>query len=1402
MKKLFLCILAVTLLCTWAIAGVEEGSQPSSISNKAPVIERAPLSQADLDKLEMIAAEQESPEVLSVRIDQKSGRSFAPGVMKADRPANSFLEKSSEIPEKEEYSGPVNIPDENVILQGGDDCASATVIPGIPFADDGTTTGYTDDFDEVCDYTGSLSPDVVYSYVPTADIVVNITLCVGQTNYDTKLYVYENTCASGTALYCNDDDCTAPGGQNFVSALYCVTLYAGNTYYIVVDGYGSNFGDYSIEITECGEQGEIECPVEGTLFGQPPTPVDGGWSLGTSELDVNGSNFNRFESYQVSGSITDVHWWGTKMVLDGSWQNCSEEPMTFEINFWADDGSGMPDISAPVCSYLLTAIAMPTGGSYSGLYIQYEFGVDLPEPCNLLSGWVSIQGMLDPSCWFMWASSDVGDGFSWFDNNGVFEDYLYDNAICLTGEYVQEFGACCDDYDGTCVDNVEIVDCPAPLRFAANTLCADLEPACGILGACCVGLDCIGTMTEAECDNSSGDWYAGETCPEFQCPSAPDNDLCENPDPITSPYPATGCGTNVNATVDCPGLLNWNTVWYEIELPYASNDVEITICAEQSHDAHTVGIILMDDCACDDYIIREDGLGDGWITCDNGFSGYNMIFPAVPQGPGTILWPSYFANPNTGEPYDFCYEVNVTDAAQVEYCDICYSNDTDDWITNVTFNTINNTTGNEGDPCSYGDYTSMSTDVQQNGTYTLSVSFESGIYTECVGAWFDWNQNFVFEESEGYDLGCGISETLTANIAIPFDALLGPTRMRVAERYSVNPTPCDDTFYGEAEDYTINIVEGAPCVVECPPEAGYEQEACGDDTNGGCNADEPTWESIQCGDIVCGTTWAENDSRDTDWYELVLTEAQVVTVSVEAEYPVAIFILDASDCEEIVFIETGETAPCTPFSISATLDIGTYTIWTGPGTGQDPIYNGIPCDGSGDYTNNYVLEVTCGPLPVAACCNADLDCVDDLNKFDCAALNGGWFEGESCVDFECVLFEQVGLAMTGNIPDCGVSNYGPLGETDSQQNTYDWNGQGPVNFAGSFVMGNSPTAMFSYYNPGITDTYEYDLTGFLQMGDPYNPTAPFGDGGVLGGLAIEYCGHGYTDPADAMDIFVHVYTITNTSEVDLTGYYAGVYFDWDINLSEDIITFDRSRNLMYQEGTDLSYLYGLCMINADDIGLTSMGAVSQWDYIYPNGGTVEGGWMMDALHMIMSSGTDQIWDEPYGDMSSIMSTGPHTIAAGASITMQIAVIGANSEADMFARADFANTMEVDPCEPVSSLCGDYVVGDYNGSGTFNVADIISAFSKLKTGTPDAALLCECPVGANPWAVAMDVNNSCAFNVADVIAGFSKLKTGAPPLVPCEECPPEGGSPRGGGDQPLIVPNLESKAKLSTGSGME
>ncbi len=159
---------------------------------------------------------------------------------------------SMAVPALAPVKGPENAPRGS--RNGGDTCAVATVIGGLPYNDLGTTVGFNNDYDEVCPYTGSTSPDVVYSYTPGGDCSIDITLC-GLTDYDSKLYVYEGSCP-GTLVACNDDECVSELGQSYVSELLGVGLSGGVTYYIIVDGYGGDSGNYEIDVTgDCGGGG-------------------------------------------------------------------------------------------------------------------------------------------------------------------------------------------------------------------------------------------------------------------------------------------------------------------------------------------------------------------------------------------------------------------------------------------------------------------------------------------------------------------------------------------------------------------------------------------------------------------------------------------------------------------------------------------------------------------------------------------------------------------------------------------------------------------------------------------------------------------------------------------------------------------------------------------------------------------------------------------------------------------------------------------------------------------------------------------------------------------------------------------------------------------------------------------
>jgi hypothetical protein len=127
--------------------------------------------------------------------------------------------------------------------QGGENIGSAVPISMLPFNDLGTTVGMTDDYYEGCgkpDLGGS--GDVVYSYFATQHQIVDISLC-SNTYFDTRLYVYENAYTPDVPYACDDDYC--PG---FLSQLNGVMLSPGLTYYIVVDGWGGQVGDYSITV--------------------------------------------------------------------------------------------------------------------------------------------------------------------------------------------------------------------------------------------------------------------------------------------------------------------------------------------------------------------------------------------------------------------------------------------------------------------------------------------------------------------------------------------------------------------------------------------------------------------------------------------------------------------------------------------------------------------------------------------------------------------------------------------------------------------------------------------------------------------------------------------------------------------------------------------------------------------------------------------------------------------------------------------------------------------------------------------------------------------------------------------------------------------------------------------------
>ena len=126
---------------------------------------------------------------------------------------------------------------------------------------------------------------------------------------------------------------------------------------------------------------------------------------------------------------------------------------------------------------------------------------------------------------------------------------------------------------------------------------------------------------------------------------------------------------------------------------------------------------------------------------------------------------------------------------------------------------------NSGSGCStdgYGNFTTMTTDLEQNGTYDLTMT--TGYGNQYVRVWIDLNDDYVFDTNsdelivDNYVLGAGSGSgtfTETIQVTIPSGANLGSHVMRAKSNWNtvVPDDACEATSFGETEDYMVNIVE-------------------------------------------------------------------------------------------------------------------------------------------------------------------------------------------------------------------------------------------------------------------------------------------------------------------------------------------------------------------------------------------------------------------------------------------------------------------------------------------------------------------------------------------------------------------------------------------------------------------
>lgn len=297
-----------------------------------------------------------------------------------------------------------------------DDCENATPL-SCGDSSSGTTISATDS-------GGNLAPDVFYSFTGDGtEQLVTVSLC-GST-FDTALRVFTD-CSLSNEIAFNDDFCGLQSELNFVSD-------GTSTYYIMVEGYGSNGGDYEINVS-CSVPPVFD-PCSPVHTGEPTVGI--GFSDGYSAAnDFNVLAETKFTVEKISFDVATV----------------MGDPTTFDISFYEGESGVETQVGDAFTN--ITPTAVTPNGYLFGFYPMYTVEIDLPTSQTFEATmtedkkyWVVISSALDASGGFTyWVAYDYlasssqqptwqNDGSTWFpyqDLGDQFEGVMSIEGECET----------------------------------------------------------------------------------------------------------------------------------------------------------------------------------------------------------------------------------------------------------------------------------------------------------------------------------------------------------------------------------------------------------------------------------------------------------------------------------------------------------------------------------------------------------------------------------------------------------------------------------------------------------------------------------------------------------------------------------------------------------------------------------------------------------------------------------------------------------------------------------------------------------------------------------------------------------------------------------------------------------
>ncbi len=160
-----------------------------------------------------------------------------------------------------------------------------------------------------------------------------------------------------------------------------------------------------------------------------------------------------------------------------------------------------------------------------------------------------------------------------------------------------------------------------------------------------------------------------------------------------------------------------------------------------------------------------------------------------------------------------------------------------------------------------------------------------------------------------------------------------------------------------------------------------------------------------------------------------------------------------------------------------------------------------------------------------------------------------------------------------------------------------------------------------------------------------------GSGGNKLGIVVDMHSYSFNDVNNKNSVILK-YKFTNTTAADISNFYPGMFFDWDLveaSGDSDVVNYDNVGNLgyVYHLGGNPDTYVGTALISSDNYGFWAIanGGDSQFQ-IYD-------GFSKSEKWKALSSGIGKAAAGP-GDISEVTSAGPFSIPAGKSIYVAFA----------------------------------------------------------------------------------------------------------------------------------------------------